>query len=162
MSIWIQKETFPTCELSMSMAKYRVFNFLPRSDPSFPCGHLSILFRTDFPISYRYILYRPNVTNRFGHSDMHTKLYRSDVSNRCAFLNICFIITNQSSILYISKQLNYMQFYAYQMFHIIQNWFAHMNKCNKASATVYAASARIAENTKLVTNTSTHDTDCWP
>ena len=29
--------------------KYRVFNFLPRSYSSFPCGHLSILYRADFP-----------------------------------------------------------------------------------------------------------------
>ena len=31
-------------ELSV-MTKYRVFNFLPRTDPSFPWRHLSILYR---------------------------------------------------------------------------------------------------------------------
>ena len=77
--------------------KYRVFNFLSRSYPSFPCGHLSILYRTDFPYyeeNISYILYRRDLIILYRlYRTCLSILYRADfpyyTKQICSHMNIC-------------------------------------------------------------------------
>ena len=77
--------------------KYRVFNFLSRSYPSFPCGHLSILYRTDFPYyeeNISYILYRRDLIILYRlYRTCLSILYRADfpyyTKQICPHMNIC-------------------------------------------------------------------------